>query len=77
MTFFAYRIRRRWILYNSAKELPSPRGLKPNAIVPYTLSVEARILAASDKIGGGKYHRSDARYEQTSSTAYDTAFRRP
>jgi integrase len=32
--------------------------------VPYTLQEESLILAACDKIGGGKYNRSGAGYEQ-------------
>ncbi|MGA2186630.1 MAG: tyrosine-type recombinase/integrase, partial [Bryobacteraceae bacterium] len=41
-----------------------PRNLKPNEVVPYTIQEESRILAACDQIGGGKYNRSGARYEQ-------------
>jgi site-specific recombinase XerD len=63
-TFFAYCVSRKWITSNPAKELKPPRNLKPNEIVPYTLLEESRILAACDLIGGGKYHRSGARYEQ-------------
>ncbi len=32
--------------------------------MPYTLQEENRILAACYQIGGGKYHRSGASYEQ-------------
>jgi len=64
VTFFAYCLRRKWIAYNPAKELPAPRGLKPNEVVPYSLAEEVRILAACERIGGGKYNRSGARYEQ-------------
>src|SRR5262249_19221054 len=32
--------------------------------VPYTLQEESMILSACDQIGGGKYNRSGARYEQ-------------
>ena len=64
ITFFGFCARRKWIPTNPAKELKAPRNLKPNEVVPYTLQEESRILAACDQIGGGKYHRSGARYEQ-------------
>ena len=64
VTFFNYCVSRKWISTNPAKELKAPRNLKPNEIVPYTLLEESKILAACDQIGGGKYHRSGARYEQ-------------
>lgn len=63
-TFFAYCVSRKWITSNPAKELKAPRHLKPNEVVPYTIQEESRILAACDQIGGGKDHRSGARYEQ-------------
>jgi site-specific recombinase XerD len=63
-TFFAYCVSRKWIRSNPAKELKSPRHLKPNEIVPYTLEEESRILVACGQIGGGKYHRSGAGYER-------------
>ncbi|HYL36596.1 MAG TPA: hypothetical protein VEV17_11840 [Bryobacteraceae bacterium] len=64
VTFFGYCLRRGWLGSNPAKELKAPRNVKPNKIVPYTLQEESRILAACDQIGGGKYNRSGARYEQ-------------
>jgi site-specific recombinase XerD len=63
-TFFAYCVSRKWLPSNPAKELKAPRQLKPNEIVPYTIQEESRILAACEQIGGGKYHRSGASYEQ-------------
>ena len=49
---------------NPAKDLPSPRNIKPNEVTPYTPKEENVILTACDHIGGGKYNRSGARYEQ-------------
>jgi site-specific recombinase XerD len=64
VTFFAYCVRRKWITTNPARELESPRNLKPNEVVPYTLKEESEILAACEQIGGCKYNRSGAKYEQ-------------
>ena len=64
ITFFRFCVSRKWISTNPAKELKAPRNLKPNEVVPYTLQEESQILAACDQIGGGKYNRSGARYEQ-------------
>jgi site-specific recombinase XerD len=64
ITFFRFCISRKWISTNPAKDLKAPRNIKPNEVVPYTLQEESQILAACDKIGGGKYQRSGARYEQ-------------
>ena len=64
ITFFHFCVSRKWISTNPAKELKPPRNLKPNEVVPYTLQEESQILAACDQIGGGKYNRSGARYEQ-------------
>jgi len=64
VTFFGYCVSRRWITTNPAKELSAPRNLKPNEVVPYTLREESLILGACEQIGGGKYNRSGARYEQ-------------
>ena len=63
-TFFGFCVSRKWLSSNPAKELKPPRNLKPNEIVPYTPREEGLILSACDQIGGGKYHRSGARYEQ-------------
>lgn len=63
-TFFGYCLSHKWLTANPAKELKTPRNLKPNEVVPYTLQEESRILAACGQIGGGKYHRSGAGYEQ-------------
>ena len=64
ITFFGFCVKRKWITTNPAKELKAPRNLKPNEVVPYTLQEESLILAACDQIGGGKYNRSGAGYEQ-------------
>jgi integrase len=64
ITFFRFCARRQWISRNPARELKAPRNLKPNEVVPYTLAEESQILAACEQIGGGKYRRSGARYEQ-------------
>jgi site-specific recombinase XerD len=64
ITFFGFCVKRKWITTNPAKELSAPRNLKPNEVVPYTMQEECLILAACDQIGGGKYNRSGARYEQ-------------
>jgi integrase/recombinase XerC len=63
-TFFGYCVSRRWLPANPAKEMKAPRNLKPNDVVPYTLREESQILSACDQIGGGKYNRSGAGYEQ-------------
>lgn len=63
-TFFSYCIRHKWIAFNPANDLKAPRNLKPNAVVPYTLREESLILSACELIGGGKYNRSGAGYEQ-------------
>jgi site-specific recombinase XerD len=63
-TFFGYCVSHRWLPANPAKELKTPRNIKPNEVVPYTIEEESRILAACDQIGGGKYNRSGAHYEQ-------------
>jgi integrase len=64
ITFFNYCVSRKWIATNPAKELKAPHNIKPNEVVPYTLREQSRILAACDQIGGGKYNRSGAHYEQ-------------
>jgi site-specific recombinase XerD len=64
ITFFGFCVSRKWVGANPAKELKALRNLKPNEVVPYTLQEESQILAACDQIGGGKYNRSGARYEQ-------------
>jgi site-specific recombinase XerD len=64
VTFFSHCVRRKWISSNPAKELPVVRCIKPNEIVPYTLTDEGKILMGCELIGGGKYNRSGARYEQ-------------
>jgi site-specific recombinase XerD len=64
ITFFGFCISRKWVSTNPAKELKAPRNLKPNEVVPYTLQEESQILAACNQIGGGKYKRSGAHYEQ-------------
>ncbi len=64
ITFFGFCVKRKWINANPAKDLASPRNIKPNEVVPYTLQEEDLILAACDRIGGGIYNRSGARYEQ-------------
>jgi site-specific recombinase XerC len=63
-TFFGYFVSRKWITTNPAKELKSPRNLKPNQVVPYTLREESAILAACDQIGGAIYQRTEATYER-------------
>jgi integrase len=64
ITFFRFCVKRKWITANPAKDLPSPRNVKPNEVTPYTPQEERLILAACDHIGGGKYNRSGASYEQ-------------
>ena len=63
-TFFRHCVSHRWLTANPAKEMKSPRNLKPNEVVPYTHEEERRILAACDQIGGAKYKRVDAVYER-------------
>src|SRR5262249_25384014 len=63
-TFFGHCVSRKWISANPAKEMKAPRNIKPNEIVPYTFTDEGKILLACELIGGGKYNRSGARYEQ-------------
>jgi site-specific recombinase XerD len=63
-TFFGYCVQHKWIANNPAKEITSPRNLKPNEVVPYTLSEEAEILAACERIGGATYQRTAAVYER-------------
>jgi site-specific recombinase XerD len=63
-TFFAYFVSRKWIATNPAKEMKTPRNIKPNEVVPYTLREESEILAACDLIGGAKYQRTCAVYER-------------
>jgi site-specific recombinase XerD len=63
-TFFGYCVSHKWMTTNPAKEMKAPRNLKPNEIVPYGFQEESRILAACDEIGGAKYKRTDAIYEQ-------------
>jgi integrase len=64
ITFFRFCVSRKWIGINPAKELKAARNLKPNEVVPYTRQEESQNLAACNQIGGGKYNRSGARYEQ-------------
>jgi site-specific recombinase XerD len=75
ITFFRFCISRKWITINPAKELKAPKNVKPNEVVPYTLQEESQILAACDQIGGGKYNRSGARYEQLRARAMIMLFR--
>ena len=63
-TFFGYCVQHKWIASNPAKELKSPRNLKPNEVVPYTLEEEVEILAACERIGGATYKRTAAVYER-------------
>jgi integrase len=63
-TFFGYCVSHKWITVNPAREMKSPRNIKPNEVVPYTLHEEGEILAACDRIGGTKYKRSMAVYER-------------
>jgi integrase/recombinase XerC len=63
-TFFTYCVSRRWLPANPAKGLKAPRNIKPNDVIPYTFQEESQIQAACDQIGGGKYKRSGAGYEQ-------------
>jgi site-specific recombinase XerD len=64
VTFFGHCLSRKWITLNPAKELRAPRNLKPNEVIPYTLEHERQIREACPRIGGGKYNRSGAHYEQ-------------
>ena len=63
-TFFGYFVSRKWLTTNPAKEIKSPRNIKPREVVPYTPKEEGQILAACDLIGGAKYQRSAASYER-------------
>ncbi len=63
-TFFGYFVSRKWIATNPAKEMTSPRNIKPNEVVPYTLREESVILDACDRIGGATYRRTAAVYER-------------
>jgi site-specific recombinase XerD len=36
-TFFGYCVRHKWMADNPAKEMKSPRNIKPNEVVPCTL----------------------------------------
>jgi site-specific recombinase XerD len=63
-TFFGYCVTHKWISANPAMEMKSPRNIKPNEVVPYTLREEAEILEACDRIGGARYKRSAAVYER-------------
>lgn len=49
---------------NPAKEMKTPRNIKPNEVVPYTLRGESLIVAACDQIGGATYKRTEAVYER-------------
>ena len=60
-TFFAYCVSRKWVAGNVAKEMKSPRNLKPNEVSPYTVAEEGRILAACEQIGRTQYERLRAR----------------
>jgi len=64
ITFFGFCVKRKWISANPAKDLQSPRNIKPNEMTPYTPQEEIIILAACGRIGGETYNRSGARYEQ-------------
>jgi integrase len=75
VTFFGYCMSRKWIVSNPAKDLKSLRKVKPKEVVPYTPREESLILAACDRIGGGKYNRSGARYEQLRARAMIMLFR--
>lgn len=63
-TFLGYCVQHKWIVSNPAKEIKSPRNLRPNDVIPYTLSEEAEILAACERIGGAMYKRAAAVYER-------------
>ena len=63
-TFFGYCVSHRWLVTNPAKEMKTPRNIKPNEVVPYTLREESQILAACDQIGGATYKRTEAVYER-------------
>jgi site-specific recombinase XerD len=63
-TFLGYCVTHKWITTNPAKEMKSPRNIKPNEVIPYSLREEAEILAACDRIGGGKYKRTAEVYER-------------
>jgi site-specific recombinase XerD len=63
-TFFGYCVSHKWLTTNPAKELKPPRNIQPNEVVPYNLREESEILAACDRIGGGRYERVGATYER-------------
>jgi site-specific recombinase XerD len=59
--FFAFCIEREWTSKNPAKALKRPRLLEANDVDPYTQDEIARMIAACDCIGRGRYERLRAR----------------
>src|SRR5258705_11881890 len=44
--------------------MKSPRNIKPNEVVPYTLTEESKILAACEGFGGGRNPNGGVPYER-------------
>jgi site-specific recombinase XerD len=59
--FFSFSVKRKWIAGNPAKEIQSPRNLKPAEVVPYSPSEITRMLAACEGFGNSAYARLRAR----------------
>jgi integrase len=64
-TFFAHCVSHHWVATNPAKDMKSPRNIKPNEVVPYTVREQDLILATCDLIGGGvRAHQSGPSHER-------------
>ena len=50
-TFFGYFVSRKWIAANPAKEMKTPRHIKPNEVVPYTRREESNVRPESTRAG--------------------------
>jgi site-specific recombinase XerD len=59
--FFGFCADRNWTRENPAKKIKMPRNLKPNEVVPFSLSEVAAIVKACDRVGTRQYERLRAR----------------